>query len=364
MIPSHPPAGALTGLVWLMLAGTLATTGCSGPATSVAPAEPPAVLAAFVTQGAVPAMIRLAGEAEALDEAVRRLCSQSTEVDLDTARAAWRAAYLAWRAAAPYLFGPADEVTMKRRLGSWPVNEIVLDHVVASDEFSHMRGADDVRGYAAVEFLLFLPVDAASATADQRCPHLTDVSREIRELTAGVSRRWTGDYGTAFAGAGTPDSPVARQKDALALIFAEGLNVTERLLWDRIGVPSGFFRGSGSLKLEVLEAPHAGLAREGLRETLEALQRLVAGMDGRPGLAALIATLEPARASDMVARTELALAALAPDGTEATESLSATLRRRPSRLKGLYRQIQALQDQLAATGETLQLPIQVHQDGD
>ncbi|WP_041446756.1 hypothetical protein [Thiocystis violascens] len=148
------------------------------------------------------------------------------------------------------------------------------------------------------------------------------------------------------------------------MIFAEGLNVTERLLWERIGVPSGFFRGESSLKLEMIEAPHAGIARAGLRETLESLHRLAAGAEGQPGLAALIAGLEPERAADMISRGERALAELEPDTAEAAETLSATLHREPSRLKGVYRQVQALQDQIAGTGETLALPIQTHQDGD
>ncbi len=349
---------------WLALTGALAAAGCGGPSTPIAPADPRAVLNALVSQGAVPALTRLAEEADALDAAVRRLCRNPREIELEMAREAWQEAYLAWRGAAPYMFGPADEVTMKRRLGSWPVNEIVLDHVVASDEFSHMRGADDVRGYAALEFLLYLPVNAEVATADQRCPHLTNVTHEIKDLTAGVWKRWTAEYGYAFVGAGEASSPIPTQDDALALVFAEGMNVTERLLWERIGVPSGFFRGADSLKLETIEAPHAGIAREGLRETLEALRRLAAGADGQPGLAALIVDLDPARASDMVRRAERALAELQPDAEEAAEPLSATLRRQPSRLEGLYRQIQALQDQFAGIAEVLTLPVQTHQDGD
>ncbi|WP_083845652.1 imelysin family protein [Thiocystis violascens] len=189
MIRRHPPSGVPTGLVWLALAGALAAAGCSDPTAPIAPAKPQAVLSALVNQGAVPTMTRLAKEGKTLDETVRQLCRHPADVELERARDAWRSTYLAWRAAAPYLFGLADEVTMKRRLGSWPVNAVVLDHAVASDKFGHMRGADDLRGYAAVEYLLFLPVEAGAATADQRCAHLTDLTREIMDLTAGVSQR-------------------------------------------------------------------------------------------------------------------------------------------------------------------------------
>ncbi len=362
MIPSLACLCAPCCRAGLPLAAVLAAAACSGPSLPIAPAEPRVVLGALVSGSALPAMARLAESAADLDDAVRQLCDSPADAKLQIARRAWIQAYLAWCAALPYLFGPADDVTMKQRLGSWPVNEIVLDHAVASDEFNHMRSAYDVRGYAAAELLLFLPTDAGVATADQRCTHLIDVTEEIAELGDGVRRRWMGVYGRAMANPGAGDDSIASEDHALALVFAESMNVTERLLWQRIGLPSGFFRGE--VAPAKLEAVHAGISREALNETLAALRLLVGGSAGAPGLAAVVAGIDLARAQDMVDRSERALDQLAPKPAEAGEPLSATLRRKPTRLRGLYREVQALQDQLAGTAETLALPVLTVQDGD
>ncbi len=307
-------------------------------------------------------MARLEGTTAALDDAAHALCEGPDEARLEAARVAWGDAYLAWCAAAPYLFGPADDIAMKRRLGTWPVNEIVLDRVVASDEFAQMRINDDLRGFAAAEYLLFVPEGARAATADRRCVHLADVTGQIAELSADVHRRWTDHYGPAMAAPGTDELTIASADHAMALVFAEGMNLTERMLWQRIGVPSGFFRGDA--EPDKLEAVHAGLSRDALAATLESMQMLIAGRDDKPGLAASVAEVDAARAEALVERGERVIRALAPNGDEANEPLADTLRREPARLQSLYKQVEALQDQLSSNAELMELPILTVQDGD
>jgi uncharacterized protein len=340
----------------LVLTAALLASGGAASASAALLTEPQ-LLAALAGKGAQPSLSRVAGTAGSLAASARQLCEKRDAASLEKARGAWREAFLAWRRAEPFLFGPGDK--LKRPLGRWPAHELVLDAVVKSKEYGHLRGNADLRGYAGAEYLLFVPKDAAAATAALRCEHLLDVTGEIAGLTGRAQQDWQQHFGKEFVSAGD-GKPFLTSSDALSLAFAEMLNVTERLLRERIGTPSGFFKTS--VKPDQLEAWHSKSARDAFQATLEGLRLELLG-DGTTGVAGLVAVQDglvfrkdPALAADLVKQLDKIEKTVAGLGGRDL-ALPAELKQHPTLLKGLYRQIQKLQDQLVQASLVLELDV-------
>ncbi len=246
------------------------------------------------------------------------------------------------------------ELELEKRIGTSPPNRVVLDTASAADDMQDLLRSYDVRGYAALEHLLF-KADDLSAVA-RRCAHLRDIANEIADLTAESRDAWFDDFEQRFLAAGDGD-PFLLPGDALSLPFAEALNVTERMLRDRIGHPSGLF--DGEVKPDAFEAPISGTSLQGLRATLEGLQSLMVG-DGENGVSSLIATRDgvlstkdPKLAAAVTRRLQKLVDALDADGSGAAETIADS----PKQLKRLYHQTERLQEQLIEATLVLELNV-------
>lgn len=346
------PMKSPLGVSALVLIGTLlASSGAAG----AKPTESD-VLVALADKGARPSLTQVADTAQKLSAATRQLCEQRDAASLGKTQDAWKEAYMAWRRAAPFLFGPADR--LERQL-SRQVHAVVLDAAVSQNELSHLRKNPDARGYAAVEHLLFSPGDAAAATAADRCAHLDDVTGEIAALTGRAKDDWDQGFGKEFVAAGD-GKPFLIPGDALSLVLAKSLNTTEVLLRDGISLPSGYFEVE--VKPELLDAWRSNSSREAFQATLDGLGLALTG--GEPAsVAELIATRDgvfskkdPALAADMrkqFVKIRKTIAGLGGPGL----ALHAELKNQPAKLKSLYQQIQKLQDQLVEATLVLELDV-------
>lgn len=338
----------------LLFSGMLIISGCDAliEIPSVPPTES-AVLDSFVKDGVQPNLNRVAETAGRLDAAVRGLCTTPTAETLQQAQSAWRAAYLAWRRAGPFLFGPAGK--LERTIGTWPVNTVVLDAAVQSPDLADLLKNTDVRGYAAAEHLLFAPASADAATTAGRCAHLQDVTEEIARLTADAKRQWENEFAGQFISAGD-GNPFLTPSAALSMAVTETLNVTERTLRDRISIPSGYFRTA--IKPENLEAWRSGNTAAGFQATLDGICQAVSGGEDS-SFAALVATKDglvekanPALAADLIKQMDRIGKTIA-----GLNDVKVTLQRNPTELKPLYQQFQALQDQLVEASLVLELDV-------
>lgn len=342
----------------LLLIVLLILSGCdASPDEGTAPAESD-VLAALANQGAQPNLAQVSHTASQLEAKVRQLSENPTAQMLAEARSAWTDAYLAWLEASPFRFGPAEH--LDRLIGQWPVNGIVLDAAVASAELRHMLDHAESRGYAAVEHLLFAPTNVAAATTKDRLAHLRDVTEEIARLTAQAKQKWDSDFGSQFASAGD-GKPFLVPADALSLVFRKLLNVIERTLWDRLGMPSGFFETQ--VKPDTLEAWRSGQTKAALQATIKgirqvlvmdgdhaSLRRLIATKDG------LVETKDPALAADIAKQLDRIKKTINGLGGDDLK-LEVELKSNPTKLKRLYKQFQKLQDQLIEAALVLELDV-------
>jgi predicted lipoprotein len=339
---------------FLLFAVTLLLSCCH--ASSALPTESE-VLSSLIIGSIEPSVTKMADTAEQLEIRVHLLCEDPNAESLELARNAWRNAYLAWCQAAPFRFGPGNR--LYRQIGQWFVNGVVLDAAVESTELDDLLQQVEQRGYAAVEYLLFTPPDATAATTTGRSAHLRETTEEIAKLTADVHLNWETHYADQFRSAGN-GAPFLIQADALSLFLSEVLNVTEQLLRDRIGVPSGFFEGAS--KPDRLEAWKSHETIVGLQATLVGLQLAIKG-DGEASLVDLVATKD-----GLVEARNPALAKAIRKQFDKIEKILTTLRdedltlavrlkKNPKTMKRLYGELQDLQDDLIEASLVLELDV-------
>jgi len=336
-----------------LLLGLFGAAGCAPEGPAVEPAESTAVHAALVEKAVLPALGELSVAARALARDAAALCRAPDPATLGAARDAWRASYLAWRRAGPFLFGPGDDLGAERRIGVWPAHTQVLDATVQPGAVREVRADPGVRGFAAAEYLLFAPDDPAAATAHERCEHLQDVVGEIASLTGDLEGQWRAGYGARVAAAGAAGTG----SEPLALALAQALNLTENLLWQRIGLPSGFFRGTP--RPDLVEAPYGQVSAAGLAASLDGLRRLLLGGEG-PGVLGLVAARDPA----LAARVAGALDRLEAEAARIRDPLGEAIVADKRRLQRLYDEIQELQNLLRDLVKTLGLQVLLTEDGD
>lgn len=327
-----------------------------GARAQAAPATEPELLRELADGVIAPELTKAASTSQGLAEAVRDLCERKSEAGLKEAQQAWRQAYLAWRSAQPAMLQGRD-YKAELLLEHWPANEAVLKGATADAELLHLLNSPDVRGFSGVEYLLFTPVSVAEATTQGRCAHLQAVVGEIANQAMANQQRWQGDA-PAFVAAGDGE-PYLLPGDALALVFARMINVTEEMLRDRLNTPSGFFTGES--RADLLEAWHSGTSRQSFQASIDGLRRLLTGA-GDGGIAALVAVKDglvskknPQLAQDIRSQLERIDGRIAglPDG----DSLHSELQRKGKLLQSLYRDIEQLQKQIIEAALSLEIDV-------
>jgi hypothetical protein len=299
---------------------------------------------------------KAASTSRELAESARRLCEQKDGEGLKKAQLAWKAAYLAWRAAQPMML-QSKEYKAEQLLEHWPANEAVLNGATGSKDLAHLLANNDVRGFSGAEFLLFAPAGVAEATSQGRCDHLLSVVAEIADQATANQLRWLQDA-PAFVAAGD-GKPYLLPGDALSLVFARMLNVTERLLRDRLNAPSGFFEGAA--KAQLLEAWRSGTSRQSLQATMNGLRQLLIGGDGG-AITALVAVKDglvskknPQLADDI--RSQLTDIDKLIAGLNDGNLLYKELQKDDKVLQPLYKSIEKLQKQIIESSLTLEVDV-------
>ncbi|HID80976.1 MAG TPA: iron-regulated protein A precursor [Chromatiales bacterium] len=143
--------------------------------------------------------------AAALLAAVQALqAGGATEPEMDTAQAAWIAARVPWESSEGFLFGPVDSLGIDPAIDSWPLNTADLVAFMASnpDQTAIEAASDDVRGFHAIEWLLFGDgVADNEKTAAELTPgemgYLIALAQAFKAQTGLLASSWTTDFNGA-----------------------------------------------------------------------------------------------------------------------------------------------------------------------
>ena len=315
------------------------------------------VLQSLVSHGVNPALEQVNKTAQQLQLSAELLCKQASQDTLEQAKQDWTKAYVAWRYAAPFMFGPA--ASLDRYIGQWPVDKVLLDGILRSDDLQHMLENRDVRGYGAAELILFNYPTFQDVTGNHNCEHLQNVTAEISHRSLTAVTEWH-EYAKPFTSAGD-GKPFLIANDALSLAFTEPLNVLERMLWNRIGIPSGFFKASS--RPEMLEAWRSRNTKEAMLASLQGLQIALNSSDN--SVINLVATQD-----GLVSRHDPELAEAIEDNlaeainglTDIDGSIYDGLQQDNALLEDLYKQLHQLQQQLVQASLVLELDVRSHDE--
>ena len=238
---------AVRGL--LLLAG-LAASGCLGPGF-----DRNAMLGAVADTAILPAHRQLVEEAEQLDAAARQFASAPTLERLESLRAGWLSASLAWKGVELYelpgmfLFHNAIE---KR-----PARVAFIEDLITQADRAALDGVNAAfieslgstsKGLAAIEYLIFESAGAEASVLDRfadpaRRAFVTALTANLAAKTEELYRFWApegGDYAGTFRANGSEGADL---RGSISLLANQMIQLVEMVMRTRLGVPMGAVDG-------------------------------------------------------------------------------------------------------------------------
>lgn len=255
---------------------------------------------------------------------MRRFAAMTTPTRLGYAQTAWRDARSAWKRTEAFGFGPALDYALADAIDGEPVDgpaiEVLIAGTGAIDEASVSELPHTMRGYHALEYLLFSPDGDNNRVLEQlldpttgtrRLRLLVAVSADLVSHTEQLRLAWDDDYTAVFSEPGV-DNPTFPDVDAVIdLVIGRSVEVLGRLATTRIGAPAGL--DTGTIRPEFAESARSDNSLADLRDSLAGVAIVYLGRDdtGRGGLARLVAARDPAADAAMRAALGAAATALA-----------------------------------------------------
>jgi len=152
--------------------------------------------------------------------AVNTLNTTTTDANLESCRALWKAIRNTWEQTEAWLFGPVSSDNIDPRIDTWPVDFNALENILAtSDELNetYVDGLDDaLKGFHPIEYLLWGQdgnKTAADFTAREK-EYLLGLAQNLNKLSKEVSESWSNGYATQLATAGSGSATYTTKKSA------------------------------------------------------------------------------------------------------------------------------------------------------
>jgi predicted lipoprotein len=162
-----------------------------------------AVVADYVNNAILKTLELMVDDIETLHATVQMLQSEPSKANLETAAHAWHAAYDTWLTASAYLYGPAAQYDYHKRIASWPVEKVLVEHTIdlmqsgeleLNSRYLREELTAGHRGFHAVKYLLFRngePRDVASISAEE-FDYLTATTQALIEESVDFEATWRG----------------------------------------------------------------------------------------------------------------------------------------------------------------------------
>jgi len=246
----------------------------------------------------LPTYEALEAEVNALNTSAQAFVDAPSAATLSDVRADLKAARMAWQDANLYQFGPAESLTLRSALNTYPTDVQKIDDNVASGSYT-LGSVDDraAGGFPALDYLLhdagasdaeIIDAYASGANADGRGAYLLDNVAFVQQNVEQVVDAWSpngGDYLGTFTSEANAGTDVG---SSLGMVINAYVKHYERYLRDgKIGIPAGV-RSAGVPRPTSTEAAHGGYSLDLALANLRATKRLYlgatpSGQDG-PGL--------------------------------------------------------------------------------
>lgn len=247
-------------------------------------------------QHILPGFERFATEADDLASTALGHCAPD-DPDL---REAYQTAFDAWMRVQHLRFGPTEVEDRAYALAFWPDQKgrtpAGLTALLAKQDPAAVTPEGiatqsiAVRGFFALDYLLYDPAAAAGAASPYGCKLIQAIAGDIARIADALAADWSGPYGTAFTTAGEPGNTTYQApSETTVALFTSLLTGLEGNKDQRLGRPMGTFAAPTPLRAE---ARRSERSQRNLVQSLEALSELAAILSAQvsPDAAGHVAT--------------------------------------------------------------------------
>jgi predicted lipoprotein len=254
-------------------------------------ADTGAMIADVVDNHILPRMQAFAKDSAALEKAADSDCEASSKPLLD----AYQRAFDAWISASHLRFGPTETDNRAFALAFWPdargmVPKALRQALASSDPV--IRDADAfaaasvaLRGFFALDYLLFDPAFADLGSPEDRCALIRAVAADLSRTAATIAADWTGEWAVLMKTAGA-NEVYRTQAEAVQELYKSLYTGLEFTADTRLGQPMGTFDRP---RPERAEAWRSGRSLRNIELSLASLRdladRLAAGAVAQTDLA-------------------------------------------------------------------------------
>jgi len=236
----------------------------------------------------IPAYENLKVEVDNLVDKVAAFNTDPSETTLSEAQTALKNSWLMWQSAAIYMFGPAEEVALRKSLNTYPTDANQIDNNIISGDYILGSLANQAAvGFPAIDYLLnglaednvaIMRQYMTAEESNNRKQYLTDLATDIQTRVNASLNGWVENGDNHLA--------VFTESDALGIDVGSSLSILvnsidlhlQRFARDgKIAIPAGI-RSAGIPRPKAIEALHGGYAVELLQESLAAYEKLYMGI--------------------------------------------------------------------------------------
>lgn len=230
----------------------------------------------------LPAYAAMVEDLTALKTSSDAFVAAPDEPKLVALKAAWQKAYITWQKVDLLEFGPAENVSLRMYINTYPVTVSKLNSNISSGSYDlEQFGNKDAQGFPAIDYLLnglaannagVVNYYTADAQAAARKQYLQAVVNKMLDKVTTVRNEWN-SYRNTFVGATGTDvnSGISRMVNSYVLYY-------ERYFRSgKIGLPVGAM--TGTAKPDITEAYYTPQLANTLANT--AMQSIIAFYEGR-----------------------------------------------------------------------------------
>lgn len=228
----------------------------------------------------VPRYNKLKIESNSLNTAILDFTTNVNQNNLDELRTQFKQAYMAWQACSSFGFGPANTLTLKSILNTYPVDTLKISNNINSNTYNLAAAQNtDAIGFPALDYLLFgkntNDIDLLNYFTNNTnaLTYLEAVSTQINDAVNAVHTEWNSTYLTTFKNASGTDIG-----SSLGLLINDINLDFEKFIRDgKVGIPLGI-RSLGAIQIEKSEAFYSDYSLELCKESVIQLQNLFNGV--------------------------------------------------------------------------------------
>ncbi|QEC69813.1 hypothetical protein FRZ67_21845 [Panacibacter ginsenosidivorans] len=250
------------------------------------------VLTDFTNNIALSGYLNLSVKAMQLNTALQNLNANTTEVNLATARQAWKDMRTVWEQCESFLFGPVEDNDYDPNMDTWPTDYQQMDALLASANsltVSDIQGLTlSLRGYHPIEYIIFGnhgSRTAAEITTRQK-EYMMSLSTDLSNTCNDLYLSWASapeNFAQQVITAGTGSTKYAKKQEVYIALVDGLTGICEEV-------------GEGKMKepfdakdAQLVESPYSGNSTIDFKNNIIGIQNVYLGLNGGKGLKDLVA---------------------------------------------------------------------------